>query len=54
MLDPILASLGLNEQNSGVYDTVWSDQPSGEERPSINPATGEISCLCTVRIGRRL
>jgi aldehyde dehydrogenase (NAD+) len=40
MLDPTLAALGLGERNSGVCHNTWSQEPEGEEIPSINPATG--------------
>ncbi len=40
MIDPTLAALGLDEQNSGVSGASGFSRPGGPERLSINPATG--------------
>jgi len=49
MIDPTLASLGLDAVNSGVCHTSWIDRPGGGDLPSINPATGEA--LARVMLG---
>ena len=41
MLDPTLAALGLGETNPGAFAGTRIDRPGGDERPSINPATGK-------------
>ncbi|MDB5352161.1 MAG: gabD 1 [Planctomycetota bacterium] len=41
MFDDVLHRLGLSDVNSGACGRGWISWPSGEMRPSFNPATGE-------------
>ncbi len=49
MIEGLFKRLGLSSISSGVHAGHWVDRPGGEERPSINPATGEV--LGRVRMG---
>ena len=43
MFAEILARLGVQPQNSGVYAGRWIERPGGAEIVSLNPATGQTA-----------
>lgn len=51
MFEDVLARLGIQAENSGVFAGQWLSWPGGEVISSVNPATGEV--LARVRTASR-